>query len=55
VRLCSGAIVVGLALAAGYATKAAAPANVLLVTIDTMRADRLGRAGLTPTLDRLAA
>jgi arylsulfatase A-like enzyme/Flp pilus assembly protein TadD len=28
--------------------------NVLLVTIDTLRADRLGR-GLTPTLDRLAA
>ena len=34
-------------------------ANVLLVTIDTLRADRVGaygsRAGLTPTLDRLAA
>ncbi len=30
------------------------PANILLVTIDTMRADRLGR-GFTPTLDRLAA
>lgn len=34
-------------------------ANVLLVTIDTLRADRLGsygsRAGLTPTLDALAA
>jgi arylsulfatase A-like enzyme/Flp pilus assembly protein TadD len=34
-------------------------ANVLLVTVDTLRADRLGaygsRAGLTPTLDRLAA
>lgn len=33
-------------------------ANVLLVTIDTLRADRLGtygsRAGLTPTLDALA-
>ncbi len=34
-------------------------ANVLLVTIDTLRQDRLGayggRPGLTPTLDRLAA
>jgi choline-sulfatase len=33
--------------------------NVLLVTIDTLRVDRVGafggRAGLTPTLDRLAA
>jgi arylsulfatase A-like enzyme/Flp pilus assembly protein TadD len=33
--------------------------NVLLITIDTLRADRVGafggRAGLTPTLDRLAA
>lgn len=28
--------------------------NVLLITIDTLRADRLGR-GFTPTLDRLAA
>ncbi len=30
------------------------PVNVLLVTIDTFRADRLG-AGFTPALDRLAA
>jgi arylsulfatase A-like enzyme/Flp pilus assembly protein TadD len=30
------------------------PANVLLVTVDTLRADRLGR-GFTPTLDRLAS
>jgi len=34
-------------------------ANVLLVTVDTLRADRVGAyggpAGLTPTLDRLAA
>jgi choline-sulfatase len=30
-----------------------APPNILLVTIDTLRADRLGR-GFTPTLDRLA-
>ena len=34
---------------------AARPAvNILLVTIDTLRADRLGR-GFTPTLDRLAS
>jgi choline-sulfatase len=32
----------------------APPPNVLLVTIDTLRADRLGR-GSTPTLDRLAS
>jgi choline-sulfatase len=31
-----------------------APPSVLLITIDTLRADRL-HAGLTPTLDRLAA
>jgi arylsulfatase A-like enzyme/Flp pilus assembly protein TadD len=31
-----------------------APPSILLVTIDTMRADRLGR-GFTPALDRLAA
>jgi arylsulfatase A-like enzyme len=35
------------------------PANVLLVTLDTTRADRLGcygyRQAMTPTLDRLAA
>jgi arylsulfatase A-like enzyme/Tfp pilus assembly protein PilF len=41
----------------GHVTPAAAPGakpNILLVTIDTLRADRLGR-GFTPTLDRLAA
>jgi membrane-anchored protein YejM (alkaline phosphatase superfamily) len=36
----------------------AAGSNVLLITIDTLRADRVGaygnRSGLTPTLDRLA-
>jgi arylsulfatase A-like enzyme/Flp pilus assembly protein TadD len=36
------------------APRSAAPPNILLVTIDTLRADRLGR-GFTPTLDRLAA
>jgi arylsulfatase A-like enzyme/tetratricopeptide (TPR) repeat protein len=30
------------------------PSNILLITIDTLRADRLGH-GLTPTLDALAA
>jgi arylsulfatase A-like enzyme/Flp pilus assembly protein TadD len=43
-----------LLLAAG----AAAPSNLLLVTIDTLRADRVGAygfaGGTTPTLDRLA-
>jgi choline-sulfatase len=36
------------------ATPPPPPPNILLVTIDTMRADRLG-LGFTPTLDRLAA
>jgi len=31
----------------------AAPPNILLITIDTLRADRVGR-GLTPSIDRLA-
>ena len=35
-------------------TSEAPPPNVLLVTIDTLRADRIGR-GFTPTLDRLAS
>src|SRR5262245_46794111 len=38
---------------------ACAGCNVLLITIDTLRSDRVGAfggpAGLTPTLDRLAA
>jgi arylsulfatase A-like enzyme/Flp pilus assembly protein TadD len=39
----------------GRATDLARPrANILIVTIDTVRADRLGR-GFTPTLDQLAA
>ena len=39
------------------AADVAAPApraNILLITVDTMRADRLGR-GFTPALDELAA
>lgn len=40
----------------GFSASPTAPtrANVVLVTIDTLRSDRLGR-GWTPTLDRLAA
>ena len=30
-------------------------ANLLLVTVDTLRADRVGVSGLTPTLDALGA
>jgi choline-sulfatase len=42
-------------VACSTARETKAPAsNLLLVTIDTMRADRLGR-GFTPTFDRLAA
>src|SRR5580765_4253982 len=63
------AVVVVVLLAAGWFLwrRSAVPAigsgtcrgcNVLLITIDTLRADRVGafggRAGLTPTLDRLA-
>jgi arylsulfatase A-like enzyme/Flp pilus assembly protein TadD len=65
--------IVGLALASGALAAACAwlarpevpahaalrGANILLVTIDTLRADRVGaygnRSGLTPTLDALAA
>lgn len=44
-----------LTLPFGCTVPPARPPNVLLITIDTLRADRLGRAGLTPTLDALAA
>src|SRR6476661_7547322 len=61
--------VVVIAVAAFFVWRRAAPStlppnacrgcNVLLVTIDTLRVDRVGafggRRGLTPTLDRLAA
>src|SRR6266536_2450892 len=47
-----------LAVAAALFLAAAAPPDVLLVTIDTLRADHVGAygytAGATPTLDRLA-
>src|SRR5439155_948930 len=49
---------VALATGAGCA-RAPAPRHLLIVTVDTLRADRLGaygnRLGLTPNLDRLAA
>ncbi len=53
-------LVLALALAACTPAEADGPLNVLVVSIDTMRADRLGRAGrdgrsLTPSLDALAA
>ena len=56
-------VVAGTALAVGCSRPApasvvAVPANVLIVTIDTLRADRLGVYGAknvqTPVLDRLA-
>jgi choline-sulfatase len=60
-RLAAVALALGLTAASACrpmppppsATKAAPP-NVLLITIDTLRADRL-HVGLTPTLDGLAA
>src|SRR5262249_35577991 len=53
VRLCvAGAIALGLSL-----TQAQTPPNVLLITLDTVRADHVGAYGFqkagTPTLDRL--
>src|ERR1700716_2711350 len=40
------------------ATVSAAPPNIILITLDTTRADRMGflgsKLGLTPNLDRLA-
>ncbi len=55
----AGAILVLLAPAAAPAAAAAPRPDVLLVTIDTLRADALGFAGnrraATPNLDRLAA
>ena len=50
-------ILIGVLSACRPAGDVAAPAsraNILLITIDTMRADRLGR-GFTPVLDQLAA
>src|SRR5258706_16226481 len=48
---------VGIA-AAGPVKAPAAPPNVVLITLDTVRADRMGfmgsRRGLTPSLDALA-
>ena len=44
-----------LAVTVGHGADAAQRPNILLITIDTLRADRLGRPGVTPTLDALAA
>jgi arylsulfatase A-like enzyme/Flp pilus assembly protein TadD len=68
IRLPVGIVALAVAMAAGCARPAPAPllqpgslrgGNVLLVTIDTLRRDRLGAygaaRGLTPTLDRLSA
>ena len=55
-RAAASLILCALAACAG-STPAPVPAarpNILLITIDTMRADRLGR-GFTPALDRLAS
>jgi arylsulfatase A-like enzyme len=48
-------VLVVLTLTAGCTAPPAQPPNVLLITIDTLRADRVGRAGLTPTLDAVSA
>jgi|CXWL01.1.fsa_nt_gi arylsulfatase A-like enzyme/Flp pilus assembly protein TadD len=57
-RVLPQAILVAL-LAAGFTVAEEPPPDVLLITIDTLRADRLGFAGdtgaATPVLDRLAA
>jgi len=68
IRLPVGIVALAVAMAAGCARPAPAPllqpgslrgGNVLLVTIDTLRRDRIGAygaaRGLTPTLDRLSA
>jgi choline-sulfatase len=51
--------VIGCVARAADVEERAAPLNVLLITIDTLRADRIGaygyKAAATPTLDRLAA
>jgi arylsulfatase A-like enzyme/Flp pilus assembly protein TadD len=59
-RLAAATLLLGLTLPAGCGRDpddppvAGLPPHVVLVTIDTLRADRLGR-GFTPTLDELAA
>ena len=53
-RTVAAVLIVGLVACSPPRESKAPVSNLLLVTIDTMRADRLGR-GFTPTLDRLAA
>src|ERR1700685_2768693 len=51
-------LVYGLLFAGGSLPSLAAPTNVVLITLDTTRADRMGflgsKRGLTPNLDALA-
>lgn len=53
------ALLVALAAVAAACSRSSAPKNVLVVTLDTLRADRVGSYGYpaaqTPVLDRLAA
>lgn len=53
-RLFQTSLALCLAAACASPVAPSAPPNVLLVTLDTTRADRLGR-GFTPNLDRIAA
>ncbi|MGE0640270.1 MAG: sulfatase-like hydrolase/transferase [Thermoanaerobaculia bacterium] len=58
-RFALGALIAGLVLAPGCGRRTAAPPSILVVTLDTTRADHLGAygaaPGTTPALDRLAA
>jgi choline-sulfatase len=59
VRVCLAAALLLAVLSAGARRALAPPRNLLLITLDTMRADRLPAYGftgvLTPALDRIAA
>jgi arylsulfatase A-like enzyme len=58
-RACIGAILIWLLLSSGSALAATQKPNLILITLDSARADRAGflgaKSGLTPNLDRLAA
>ena len=58
-RAAAAGLLAGLIAGAGCGRTAAGPPNVLVVTLDTLRADRVGAYGhtaaKTPTLDALAA
>ena len=59
VRCCSVAVVISLFVGVWLATRRQSKLNILIVTLDTTRADRLGCYGyaqaLTPAMDSLAA